>query len=81
MIPLPLPQQTKRQVFSADSCLKFLGRELSGSAEVLAYFSLACFVLRTTLRLLFQVVGLPLRFIGLCTFGCHAYIFPPTKAD
>jgi hypothetical protein len=29
-----------------------------------------------TLGLLLQLVGLPLRFIGLCTFGCHAKTFP-----
>ena len=45
---------------------------LRGSAEVLAYFSLACSLLRTTLQLLVQLIGLPLCFIGLCAFGRHA---------
>src|ERR1700757_1592267 len=35
---------------------------LRGSAGVLAYFSCACSRFSTTLRLLLQLVGLPLRF-------------------
>jgi hypothetical protein len=38
-------------------------------------------MLRTTLRLLLQLVGLPLCFIGLCTFGCHANMFPQARQD
>src|ERR1700680_5025968 len=59
---------------------------LRGSAEVPAYFSLACSLLRTTLRFLLQMVGSPLRFVRLCTFGRHANMFPrlggiPSPAD
>ena len=45
-----------------------IGAGLSGSAGVLAYFSFACSLFRTTLRLLVQLVGLPLFFIGFGPF-------------
>jgi len=47
---------------------------LSGSAGVLAYFFLAYYLLGTTLWLVVHFVGLPLLFIGFCSFLCHATV-------
>jgi hypothetical protein len=33
------------------------------------------------LGLLLQLVGLPLRFVGLCAFGCHAHSLPQARPD
>jgi hypothetical protein len=61
-------------------CPKFFGWEfdveLSGSAWVLAYSFFARSLLRTTLWLLVQLVGLPLFLIGFGPFLCHANSLP-----
>ena len=53
--------------------------ELRGSTGVLAYFCFACFLLGTALRLLVQIIGLPLYVVGLCAFLRHAMSPIPSK--
>jgi hypothetical protein len=75
----------KKTPLSVDSCPKSLGRdsslELRGSTGVLAYCFLTCSLFRTTLRLLLQLVGLPLRLIGLCPFHCHVRMVSQARPD
>jgi len=79
------PQLGKNTAISVDSYPKFLGRDstsnLSGSAGVLAYFSFACSLFRTTLWLLVQLVGLPLFSIGFGPFLSHANSLPQAGLD
>jgi hypothetical protein len=58
-----------------------IGTGLSGSAGVLAYFFLAYYLFATTLCLVVHLVGLPLLFIGLGSFLCHADSLPQAGPD
>jgi hypothetical protein len=58
-----------------------IGTGLSGPAGVLAYFFPAYYLLGTTLCLVVHPVGLPLLFIGFCSFLCHADSLPQAGPD
>jgi len=58
-----------------------IGPGLSGPAGGLAYSFLAYYLFGTTLCLVVHFVGLPLLFIGSCSFLCHADSFPQAGLD